>query len=152
MQGYSMEGFCWVWLPSFSAFAKMPWVQFRRGGDASLPPRSPHTGGTGIPGQLLHRDWRSSGLLWFSGAVTALRHLSPTGADTRSTKAHDQGPFSMSTTTPEGHWLMVGANAESFHSSHQKTCTMHGLLIPSVVSLTMHGSDIIISNCRSHES
>lgn len=72
--------------------------------------------------------------------------------DTGSMKACNQGPFSMSTTTPEGHWLMVGQTQSPFHSSHQMTCTMHGLLIPSIVSLTTHGSDIIISNCRSHDS
>jgi len=64
-------------LLSFPASAKVLWVQFRRGGDASLPPGSPHTGGTGAPGQLLCRDWRSTVLLWLAGAATALRHLSP---------------------------------------------------------------------------
>lgn len=82
-------------------------------------PRLPHTGGTGAPSQLFHREWRSLGCPGLLGlpqiwGIFLLLRCWWVQADTGSMKEHDQSPFSMSTTTPEVHWHTVRGNAESF--------------------------------------
>lgn len=125
-------------------------------------PRIPPHWSVVARGQPLHRGWRSPGLLWSAGAAAALGHLCPTGelvrqgvswlhTGTGRTKTCYEGPSFASPITPEGCWLVERANVWSFPFLPPNDLHNARATDPSVVSLTVHSSDIIISNCRSQE-